>query len=157
LGAETLVELARHPRIRSLKEATGDVGLTSEFMDRLSEAGVSLTILSGDDGTWMPLMAVGASGVVSVASNVIPRAMVELYEAMERGNVTAARRIHQRWYPLFRDLFVETNPVPIKASMKFVGLCGTTVRAPLCQLSAKSTEVLQKTLHRCGLEKGARS
>lgn len=157
LTAESVVELARHPRIRSLKEATGDVGLTCEFMDRLSEAGVHLTILSGDDATWMPLMAVGAAGVVSVASNVIPRAMVELYEAMERGNVTGARRIHQRWYPLFRDLFVETNPVPIKAAMKFVGLCGTPVRAPLCQLSAKSAETLQKTLQKCGLEKGARA
>jgi 4-hydroxy-tetrahydrodipicolinate synthase len=157
LTPATIAELARHPRIRSLKEASGDVAYTSEILDHLEQAGLSMSILSGDDATFMPLMAVGATGVVSVASNLFPRAMVELHDHIMRGNMAGARRIHSKWYPMFRDLFVETNPVPAKAAMKIMGLCSAHVRAPLALLSEKSLSTLTSAMQRCGLEKGTRA
>jgi 4-hydroxy-tetrahydrodipicolinate synthase len=160
LAPDTIAKLASHPRIRFIKEATGNVALTSEIFDQLKEQGTSISVFSGDDATYLPLLAVGASGVVSVASNLFPRAMVALQAAFESGHATQAREIHDRFYPLFRDLFVESNPVPIKASLDWVAkspstsLCAASVRPPLCGLSAQSQSKLEASLKRCGLSRG---
>lgn len=151
----TIAKLAAHPRIRSVKEATGNVEFTSQIIDALTVAGKSIDILSGDDATYLPLLSVGAVGVVSVASNLFPRAMVALQKAAETGHYEEARKIHQKYYPLFRDLFVESNPGPIKAAMAHAGWCDARLRAPLAPLSAASWETLKKSLDRCGITKGA--
>lgn len=153
---ESIVKLSAHPKIRSCKEATGDVALTSEILDRLDQDGKKMDILSGDDATFLPLLAVGACGVVSVSSNLFPRAMVAIQKNIEAGKLEEARKIHQRFYPLFRDLFIESNPVPIKYAMAAAGWCGTAVRAPLALLSGPSAEKLDATLRRCGVSKGAK-
>jgi 4-hydroxy-tetrahydrodipicolinate synthase len=157
MTAETIVELSAHPRIRSLKEATGNVGFASEIIDQLIQAGRTLALVSGDDATWMPHLAIGGTGVVSVASNLFPRGMVEIYDSIQRSDLAHAMELQKKWYPLFRDLFVESNPVPVKAGMKTLGFCEETVRAPLVSLSPKGREVFARAMARCGLTEGSRA
>jgi len=156
IAPATVAKLAAHPRIRSIKEATGNVALTSEIMDSLRTHNVMMDILSGDDATYLPLLCVGATGVVSVASNLFPRAMVAIQKAMDQEKHREAQAIHKRFYPLFRDLFVDSNPVPIKYAMEYVGFCGARIRAPLAPLSTANAEVLRASLAQCGVTEGAR-
>lgn len=156
IAAPTVAKLASHPRIRSIKEATGNVAYTSEMIDALKSHSVSMDILSGDDATYLPLLCVGATGVVSVASNLFPRAMVSIQKAMDQGNYREAQAIHQRFYPLFRDLFVDSNPGPIKYAMEYVGFCGSRLRLPLAPLSSANSEILRASLAKCGVTEGAR-
>lgn len=154
LTTETIVKLAAHPRIRTIKEATGNLAFTNELLDRLTDAGLSMDILSGDDPTFLGLLAVGAVGNISVVSNLIPRALVALQAAFEKGHRDEALRIHRQYSALFRDLFVESNPVPIKAAMARHGFCQDLVRQPLAPLAASSRELLEKTLQRCRIQPG---
>lgn len=157
IAPETMVALASHPRVTSVKEASGNVALTSEILGQLRAAGKNLTILSGDDASYFPILCVGGHGVVSVASNLFPRGMVAIQRAVESGNLAAAREVHDRFYPLFRDLFVESNPGPIKAAMEVAGFCGSTLRAPLAPLSSKSMQVLRAAMNECGVKVGVKS
>ncbi len=109
LTAETIAELARHPRIRTIKEATGNVAFASEILDLCRKKGVSIDVLSGDDPTFLPLLSVGAVGIISVASNVVPAAMVALWQSFLSGSLPEATAQHRKLYPLFRDLFLEAN------------------------------------------------
>ena len=149
LTAETIVRLARHERIRSIKEASGNVAFTSEILDQLGAAGVTMDILSGDDATFLPLLTVGAVGVVSVASNLFPRAMVALYKKREL-------ELHRRFYPLFRDLFIDSNPGPIKYAMARHGLGAMRLRAPLTLMVEANQQILEASLERCGIKAGAK-
>jgi len=151
LTSETILNLARTPRIRSLKEATGNVAFTSEIIDTLDQAGISLDILSGDDATFLPLLSVGAVGVVSVSSNVIPRALIELYLAASAGDYQKASVIHRRTYPLFRDFFIDSNPGPIKYAMEYAGWCNSRMRAPLTPLTHSNREIVKTSLMRYGI------
>jgi 4-hydroxy-tetrahydrodipicolinate synthase len=151
-AVDTLVQLARHPRINSLKEATGNVAYTSEILDALDQSGQSLDILSGDDASFLPLLSIGAVGVVSVTSNLIPREMVELYHAATSDQYSKAGQIHRRYFPLFKDLFVESNPGPIKFSMEYAGWCNARMREPLVPVSAQTKEILTASLKRCDIK-----
>ncbi|OFZ81568.1 MAG: 4-hydroxy-tetrahydrodipicolinate synthase [Bdellovibrionales bacterium RIFOXYD1_FULL_53_11] len=157
ITAETVMRLSAHPRIRTLKEATGNVAFTSEILDALSLAGRRMDVLSGDDATFLPLLSVGAAGVISVASNLFPRAMVGLYKAFIEGRTQEALEIHARYYPLFRDLFVESNPVPVKYAMAHARWCRPDPRAPLAPLSEESVRKLQASLDRAGIRKGMKA
>lgn len=154
LTAETIASLAKHPKIRSIKEATGNIAFAGEILDATKAAGVAIDILSGDDPTFLGLLSVGAVGNISVASNLIPRALVEMQKAFEKGHREEALSIHRRFSPLFRDIFIESNPAPIKAAMARHGFCGESVRLPLVQISTKSREILEKTLQGCGVQRG---
>jgi 4-hydroxy-tetrahydrodipicolinate synthase len=155
LTPETISKLATHPRIRTLKEATGNVAFTSEIIDLLSLKNVHLDILSGDDATYLPLLGIGAVGVISVASNLFPGPMVQLQRATETGKWEEARKIHVQYYPLFRDLFVESNPVPIKYAMAYAGWCNPQVRPPLAALTESNLQKLEASLIRCGITRKA--
>lgn len=157
IAPETMVTLASHPRITSVKEASGNVALTSEILGLLRGARKNLTILSGDDASYFPILCVGGHGVVSVASNLFPRGMVAIQRAVESGNLNTAREVHDRFYPLFRDLFVESNPGPIKAAMEVAGFCGSALRAPMAPLSSKSMQVLRAAMNDCGIKVGVKS
>jgi 4-hydroxy-tetrahydrodipicolinate synthase len=98
-------------------------------------------------------MAVGAQGVVSVASNVAPRAVGQMVDAFASGRLAAARKLHARYYPLFKDLFVETNPAPVKAALAMMGLINEELRLPLVPLSDSLRPVLKNTLKGCGVLK----
>ena len=141
---ETVARLATECRnIVSVKEASGSVERVSELRRRLPEA---FTILSGDDSLTLPFMAVGAVGVVSVASNLFPSEVRALVRACELGDLKSAEKLHRKLLPLFKDLFIEPNPVPVKTALGWRGLLSGEVRLPLCEMSEANKARLRKTL-----------
>jgi len=142
--AETVARIQSDcPNVVSIKEAGGNVDRVSELRVRLPEA---FTVLSGDDGLTLPFMAAGAVGVVSVASNLLPGEMCELVRAFTNGDIKRAQQLHRKLYWLFKDLFVEPNPVPIKTALSWRGTIAAEVRLPLCEMSAANQARLRKTL-----------
>jgi len=134
--------------IVGIKEAGGSADRVSQLRAAL---GARFNILSGDDSLTLPFMAVGADGVISVASNVIPREVSDMVKAFAQGKASVSLKLHQKFYPLFKDLFVETNPVPVKAALAMLGQMEEEYRLPLVPLSAASREVLRKSLQATGL------
>jgi 4-hydroxy-tetrahydrodipicolinate synthase len=115
--------------------------------------GENFSILSGDDALTLAFMALGAHGVVSVASNVIPREVANMVRAFASGKPAQALKLHARYYPIFKDLFIETNPVPTKAALAMMGKMEEGCRLPLAPMSAKNRAILKKTLETCGVLK----
>ncbi len=146
IDVPTVIELARHPVIVAIKEAAGTV-------DRITpiRAACDIAILCGDDSLTLPMMVLGATGVVSVASNVVPREVVDMVRLAAVGDWDAARRAHERLFDLFTDLFIDTNPVPVKAAMAMMGLIDEVYRLPLCPTDAGVKARLRKTLAALGL------
>ena len=141
---ETVARLAKECRnIVSIKEASGSVERVSDLRRRLPE---SFTILSGDDSLTLPFMAVGAAGVVSVASNLFPSEVCALVRTCESGDFKSASKLHRRLLPLFKDLFIEPNPVPVKTALGWHGAMSGEVRLPLCEMSETNQARLRKTL-----------
>jgi 4-hydroxy-tetrahydrodipicolinate synthase len=148
---ETVVRLAKECRnIVCIKEASGSVERVSELRRRLPE---SFTILSGDDSLTLPFMAVGAAGVVSVASNLFPAEVCGLVRACEEGDLKSAAKLHRKLLPLFKDLFIEPNPVPVKTALGWRGAMSGEVRLPLCEMSEANQARLRKTLEEFEQEK----
>ena len=144
INADTVVRLAKAcPNIVSIKEASGSVERVGELRIRLPE---SFTILSGDDSLTLPFMAAGAVGVVSVASNLLPSDVSSLVRAFAAGDVNAARKIHGRMFAIFKDLFIEPNPVPVKTALSWRDAMSAEVRLPLCEMSEANEARLRKTL-----------
>ena len=144
ITAETTLRLAEEiPNIVAIKEASGNYKQISEII-RCKPEGFS--VLSGNDDETLSLMATGADGVVSVASNVAPKEMVALVEALQRDDMVQARELHHRLMPLFKNLFIEPNPIPGKAAMARLGLMENELRLPLVQASPKTEELIAKTL-----------
>jgi len=141
---ETVERLAKECRnIVSIKEASGSVERVGELRRRLPEA---FTILSGDDSLTLPFMAVGAAGVVSVASNLFPSEVCALVRTCGAGDLKAAERLHRKFLPLFKDLFIEPNPVPVKTALGWRGAMSPAVRLPLVEMSEANQTRLRKTL-----------
>jgi 4-hydroxy-tetrahydrodipicolinate synthase len=152
-GVEIAVDTVRRlaaatPRIVGIKEAGGNPDRVSQLRAAL---GKRFFILSGDDALTLPFMALGAHGVISVASNVIPRQVARMVRAAAAGDYARARRLHDQWHSLFRDLFIETNPGPVKAALAMMGQIEEEYRLPLVPMSAKNREILRATLIRGGL------
>jgi 4-hydroxy-tetrahydrodipicolinate synthase len=149
IGVETAARLARECRnIVGIKEAGGNADRVSQLRAAL---GPKFEIMSGDDGLTLAFMAVGAQGVISVASNVIPREMVRMVKAFAQGHARAALRLHEKYYPLFKDLFIETSPIPVKAALAMMGKIKEEYRLPLVPISAKNRHRLRKTMRACGV------
>lgn len=132
----------------AIKEAGGSVERVNQLRAALDPG---FQILSGDDSLTLPFMAAGAVGVISVASNIIPAEVQELVSSFLQGNVSRSQELHARYYPLFRDLFLEPNPVPIKTAMAAKEFCGSHVRLPLCEMTDAHRETLLKTLSTTGV------
>jgi 4-hydroxy-tetrahydrodipicolinate synthase len=144
IGADTVVRLAEACKnIVSIKEASGSVERVGELRIRLPEA---FTIMSGDDGLTLPFMAAGAVGVVSVASNLFPAEVSSLVRAFASGDVKGAREIQAKMFAIFKDLFIEPNPVPAKTALAWRGAMSAEVRLPLCEMSEANQARLRKTL-----------
>lgn len=139
LPVAQLAELCRMPGVVGVKEATGDVAYGVELM--LAKPGA---LLSGDDFTFAPLVSYGAAGVISVLSNVAPALTVELYEAAREGDLSEARALNDRLFPLVRWLFSETNPIPVKAAMAAMGLCENELRLPLAPMALPEASLLEQ-------------
>jgi len=149
LAPETVARLAGIRQVVGIKEATGSMDQTSEIIARCS-----LTVLSGDDSLTLPLMALGARGVISVIANVVPKDVKRLTAAMLAGNLAEAREVHRRLFPLCRAMFLETNPIPVKTAMKWMGLVESDEkRLPLVDLSAASADALRRAMKEYGLLK----
>ena len=143
IPSDVYIELARHPNINGVKEASGDFTLISET---ISECGDSLFFWSGSDEHTVPMMALGALGVVSVASNPEPAAVAKLCRLCLAGDYAAARALHARLVPFFRALFIETNPIPVKAAMALRGLDSGKLRLPLTELDETKLETLKAAM-----------
>jgi 4-hydroxy-tetrahydrodipicolinate synthase len=151
IGVDTVKRLAKHcSNVVAIKEAGGNPDRVSQLRAAL---GPRFVILSGDDALTLPFMALGARGVISVASNVIPRQVVQMVRAFAAGRTQAALKIHQQCYPLFKDLFIETNPVPVKAALAMMGHIDEEYRLPLVPLSARNRETLKATMKAVGILK----
>jgi 4-hydroxy-tetrahydrodipicolinate synthase len=147
MTAESLAKAAEHPRIVAVKEASGTVGATAD----LKKLAPQLDVLSGDDGLFLPCLTVGGDGVVSVAANVAPAEMVALWDAWRRNDAHAAAAVNARLQPLFRALFVETNPIPVKAAMRLLGYFGKTMRLPMTEAVPATCDGLAKAMRGLGL------
>jgi 4-hydroxy-tetrahydrodipicolinate synthase len=143
ITAATLIKLAQIPGIGGVKEASGDI---NQIAAVAAQAPKDFLVLSGDDAMTVPAMAVGAKGVISVTSNLVPATMLAMVNAMMEGNLTEARRINNELLPLFSTLFVETNPIPVKTALRLMGRPAGPFRLPLCDLLPESLEILKRTL-----------
>jgi 4-hydroxy-tetrahydrodipicolinate synthase len=149
IGVDTVKRLTETCKnIIGIKEAGGSCDRVSQLRGAL---GARFEILSGDDSLTLPFMAVGAKGVVSVASNVVPKEVAQMVKAYASGETKKALDLHQKLYPLFKDLFVETNPVPVKAALAMMGQIEEEYRLPLVPMAAKNRELLRATLEGCGI------
>jgi len=146
IAVETIVRLNSNPNITAVKEAGGSVDRVSSIM-----AACDITVLSGDDSLTLPMMAVGAKGIISVASNLIPDRVKYMVDSFINGNFAEAMETHNELYSFFRDIFVETNPIPIKAAMAYKELIKEEYRLPLCPITEQNMEILKKTMQNLGI------
>jgi 4-hydroxy-tetrahydrodipicolinate synthase len=137
---ETIARLAEIKNIVGIKEASGSMDQASDI---LKLAGDNITILSGDDSLTVPLIALGAQGVISTCSNAVPREMHDLADAALAGDFAKSRDTHFKLLPLMRALFVETNPIPIKQALAYMGKCANELRMPLVPMTAGPAERLR--------------
>ncbi len=139
---------AKYAHVRWIKEAGGSV----DRVDQLKQAmGSDLTVLCGDDSLTLPFLAVGAEGVISVASNLFAKEVTQLVQFGLAGDFAKARKLHRKYYPIFKTIFIEPNPVPIKAALARAGLIGSAeVRAPLCEMTAANSKILLAALAAVG-------
>ncbi|MBL0955749.1 MAG: 4-hydroxy-tetrahydrodipicolinate synthase [Leptospira sp.] len=129
---ETVSRLAAHPKIAAIKEATGDLGQMAKV---ISLCPPDFDLLSGDDNLTLPVLSIGGRGVVSVVSNLFPRACVDMVSLYLRGDLEASKKIYYKLLPVFVNAFIETNPIPIKAAMSWFGYCSNELRLPMTSLS----------------------
>ncbi|MCX8108644.1 MAG: 4-hydroxy-tetrahydrodipicolinate synthase [Verrucomicrobiae bacterium] len=149
IAVDTVERLARNIRnIVGIKEAGGNPDRVSQLRVRL---GPKFAILSGDDSLTLPFMAVGAQGVISVASNVIPREVSEMVRAYLSGKPDIALKLHLKYFQFFKDLFIETNPGPVKAALAIQGLIQEELRLPLAPMSQANRDKLKATMKACGI------
>ncbi|WP_424003133.1 4-hydroxy-tetrahydrodipicolinate synthase [Haloarcula salina] len=141
---DTAVELSSHPNIRAYKAASGDMNQISEIIERTRDE--DFAVLSGDDGMTLPMLSVGADGCISVAANVEPERTCAMVGAALSGDYARARDLHHELGPLFRALFVETNPIPVKEAMRIRGYGPAHVRSPLTRLSDEHLDHLRDVL-----------
>lgn len=145
----TVLELRKkHPNIIGIKEASGNLDQVSEIINLLDD---DFAVLSGDDGLTLPMMSVGAKGVISVASNVIPDDLSFMCDFFLNGDIVNAARIHHKYFNLVKALFVETNPIPVKYAMHLKGFCSPELRLPLTELSEGGAAKLKAEMKNCGL------
>jgi len=142
IALDTVARLARHPRIVAIKEAAGNVSRVSQILSLCD-----LCVLSGDDPLTLPMMIAGGKGVISVASNVVPQAVAELVHSALKNDWPRAAQLHRQYFRLFSDMFLDTNPIPVKAALAMMGEIEELYRLPLCPTSpavkAKITECLK--------------
>jgi 4-hydroxy-tetrahydrodipicolinate synthase len=145
---ETLARLAKIPNIVGVKEAAGSI---KQMSDVIHLCGPDFAVLSGDDIFTLPLLALGGKGVISVIANVVPGDMAGMVDAFAAGDLEKARTLHFRMSPLIDALFIETNPIPVKAALAMMGKIEYELRLPLCKMAEKNEAVLKKVMRDYGL------
>lgn len=148
MTADTCKVLSQHPNINGIKEASGDIALAAKIR---SLCGDDLYIWSGNDDCTIPLMSLGALGVISVASNVVPGAVAKLCALCLEGSYAEATELYAKYASLFSALFIETNPIPVKAALKMMGMDSGILRLPLTEISQENFETLLKAMRDAGI------
>ena len=148
LEAETTLHLSEVKNIVAVKEASGKYGQIAEIIRNAPE---DFSVLSGNDDETLSLMATGASGVISVASNVDPHRMVSLTEALRKDDMVTARKLHYELMPLFKNCFIESNPIPAKAALSIMGWMENSLRLPLVSANDRTMEIMRQTVDELGL------
>jgi 4-hydroxy-tetrahydrodipicolinate synthase len=144
---ETIARLAELPNITMVKEATGSLDQCSQILNT-----TDLTVLSGDDSLTLPMMSIGAEGVISVAGNIVPQDLLAMVRAALGGNFAEAARLHHKLFPLCRDMLsLATNPIPVKGAMKLLGRDTGELRLPMTELEPKEFDALRRTLQKYGI------
>ncbi|MCG7843996.1 MAG: 4-hydroxy-tetrahydrodipicolinate synthase, partial [Methanomassiliicoccales archaeon] len=143
IAAPTIKRLSEIPNIVAVKEASGNM---AQIMNILATVPPRFNVLSGDDLLTFPMMALGAQGVISVTSNVMPEGMVQMTHAALDGDWKKARELHFKMLPLFTDLFLDTNPIPVKTALRMMKRPSGVFRLPLCDMEPGTADVLRKTL-----------
>lgn len=143
---QTVVRLHQHPNIVAIKEATGSLDTASEIMSLCD-----ITIVSGDDSLTLPLMSIGAKGVISVASNLVPGEIKKLTQLALNGEFAEAAKVHHRLFPLIKSLFLDGNPVGIKYAMSLAGLDSGEMRLPLWEATEKTKQSIRQNLENLGI------
>ncbi|MBO4301797.1 4-hydroxy-tetrahydrodipicolinate synthase [Methanosarcinaceae archaeon] len=151
LSVKTIADLAQHPNIIGIKEATGNVGKAADIL--YATADEEFTLLSGEDIATLPLLAIGATGAISVVADIVPDKMSQMISSFRKGDTETACRIHYELVPIMRSLFIETNPGPIKTACRLAGLAAGGLRSPLAELEPKNLEVLVNDLKALGVLK----
>ncbi len=149
LEPDLVAELAKNPNIVGIKEASGNISQISRIIEETCDD--DFLVISGDDNMTMPIMALGGAGVISVAANVAPKKMVAMSDAMRNGDFATALKIHYELAPVFRAMFIDTNPIPVKKAVELCGMAAGPVRLPLDELDARKTEQLATALKAAGL------
>jgi 4-hydroxy-tetrahydrodipicolinate synthase len=147
----TLREIAELPNIAGVKESSGDIAQTGEILHYVDHNDRPFAVFSADDAEILPMMALGGRGVFSVLGNLIPEQIVQLFDAIEQGDLNQARKIHYELLPLFKASFLETNPMPIKEMMNLCGLPAGPCRSPLCAMSEPHRNALHRIVQELGL------
>ena len=148
---ETIAKLAEHRYIIAVKEASGNLDQVSKIISLCN-----IVVLSGDDMLTLPIMAVGGKGVISVASNIVPKDVSDMVAAIEEGDFLKARRLHYKLYPLFKSLFIETNPAPVKTVMSLMGMIEEEIRLPLVPVKDDTRAKLKTLVEEYGLLKAVK-
>lgn len=146
LEPETVAKLSEHKNIIAIKEASGNLDQISKIISLCN-----IVVLSGDDSLTLPILSIGGKGVISVVSNIVPKDVFELINSFEKGDILKARRMHYKLFPLFKILFIETNPIPVKTAMAMLGMMEEELRLPLVSLKQENTVKLKKALEEYGL------
>ncbi|OUJ19463.1 Dihydrodipicolinate synthase, DapA [Methanonatronarchaeum thermophilum] len=145
---ETVATLSREKNIIGIKEASGDINQVSDVIEKTTQ---NFTVLSGDDSMTLPIMALGGKGVVSVAANLAPKRVSMMVEAIKNNNIGKARKLHYELAPLYRTLFIETNPIPVKTGAELIGLASGGLRSPMVGMENGSRQQLKKVLKQLDL------
>jgi 4-hydroxy-tetrahydrodipicolinate synthase len=143
IETDTLLRMAEHKNIIGVKEASGSI---TQMMDVLSRRPEGFSVLCGDDNLTLPLMVLGGDGVISVASNIVPRQVSDMVQRALKGNWDECREYHYLLLPLFKALFIETNPIPIKTALAILGMVKEVFRSPLCTMDPKNRAKLKVIL-----------
>jgi len=144
----TVARLASFKNIVAIKEGSGSL---QQVSDIIQACGERMAVLSGDDALTLPMMAIGAKGVITVTANIAPKDMAKMTDAFAAGKLAEARKLHYKMSPLFAALFYETNPIPVKEALGMMGKCSAELRLPLCPMAADTREKLSRALKDYGL------
>ena len=144
----TVARLSSFKNIVAIKEGSGSL---QQVSDIIQTCGERMTVLSGDDALTLPMMALGARGVITVTANIVPKDMANMTDAFAAGKLAEARKLHYKMSPLFAALFYETNPIPVKEALGMMGRCSAELRLPLCPMASDTREKLSRALKDYGL------
>ena len=144
IAAETIARLAKNTNVLAVKEAGGSVERVSEILSLCD-----IAVMCGDDSLTVPMMSVGAKGVISVASNIIPAELKKMTDACAAGDFASALLLHRKYYKLFKTLFIESNPIPVKAAMAILGQIEEVYRLPLCEMAQGNRDKLESVMREC--------